>query len=52
MANIIIILILLALVGGACIYIRKQKKKGIRCIGCPQAGKCNRSCGDAPKMGK
>ena len=26
-------------------YIRKQKKKGVPCIGCPDAGSCSGQCG-------
>lgn len=40
LVNIIATLILLAIVGGACYYIYKEKKKGTRCIGCPMAGDC------------
>lgn len=40
MANIIATIILLAVVGAACYYIYKEKKKGTRCIGCPMAGNC------------
>ncbi|MBQ8086174.1 MAG: FeoB-associated Cys-rich membrane protein [Lachnospiraceae bacterium] len=40
MVNIIATLILVAIVGGACYYIYKEKKKGTRCIGCPMAGDC------------
>jgi hypothetical protein len=40
MANIIIIVILLAAVTGACVYIYKEKKKGRHCIGCPMAASC------------
>ena len=40
LANIILILILLGLVGGAVLYLYKQKKKGVHCVGCPYAGSC------------
>ena len=42
LANIIIIVILLAAVSGACVYIYKEKKKGRHCIGCPSAASCPR----------
>lgn len=43
MENIIIALILIAIVGGAIYYIWKAKKRGQKCIGCPNSGcaKCN-----------
>ena len=40
LVNIIATLILVAIVGAACYYIYKEKKKGTRCIGCPMAGDC------------
>lgn len=43
MANIVVILILLAIIGGAIFYIRKAKKSGVKCIGCPSAKTCS-SC--------
>ena len=45
MENLIVTGILLVLVGAACFYIRKEKKKGTRCIGCPSAGCCSAKCG-------
>ena len=52
MVNFIATLIILVIVGAAVIYIRKEKKKGIRCIGCPSAGSCSRSkaCGGMTPM--
>ncbi|MEE1304095.1 MAG: FeoB-associated Cys-rich membrane protein [Agathobacter sp.] len=41
MNNLIIIGTIIVLVGTAVIYIRKEKKKGKRCIGCPAAGSCS-----------
>ncbi len=41
MANAIIILILLLLVGGAVRYMIKAKKNGARCIGCSAGGCCS-----------
>ncbi|MDO5154724.1 MAG: FeoB-associated Cys-rich membrane protein [Eubacteriales bacterium] len=45
MANVIIIVILIILIGSACYYIWKNKKKGIKCIGCPYANSCGGGCG-------
>ena len=47
MANIIVILILLAIIGGATFYIRKAKKSGVKCIGCPSAKTCSSCKGSA-----
>ena len=38
--DIIIIVILAVILGGAIGYIKKEKKKGAACIGCPDAGSC------------
>ena len=43
MADFIVIVVLVALVGAAVLYIRKEKKKGTRCIVCPAAGTCAHS---------
>lgn len=41
MENLIVVGILLVLVGAAVLYIRKERKKGRGCIGCPCAGHCS-----------
>ena len=43
MTDVIIILILLAILGGAGVYIYRAKKKGVKCIGCPDGAKCGAS---------
>lgn len=46
MENVIVFGILLVIVGAAVLYIRKEKKKGSRCIGCPSSGYCSgKGCG-------
>jgi hypothetical protein len=42
MVNVILIVILLVILGGAGLYIYKAKKSGKKCIGCPQAKECNK----------
>jgi len=46
MVNFICIGILMLIVGSACLYIWKEKKRGHKCIGCSMAanGVCPRSC--------
>ena len=50
MADIIVVAILLVIVGAAIYYIRREKKRGVTCIGCPHAGTCAKKsqcgCGD------
>ena len=45
MADVVIVLILIVIVGGAVGYIIKEKKKGTKCIGCPHSGNCGKNCG-------
>lgn len=51
MKDFIIILIIVAIVGGASYYIYRAKKKGKGCIGCPDSASCSKynksvnSCG-------
>ena len=44
MINLLIVVILLAIVGGASLYIYKQKQSGAKCIGCPDAKTCSGHC--------
>ena len=44
--DVIVILVLAAIVGAAAWYIRKSKKNGKKCIGCPDG-----CCGCASKEG-
>ena len=46
MIDIMVGLLVVVMVGAALGYIRKEKKKGAVCIGCPNAGACGKShCG-------
>lgn len=38
--DFIVILIIALLVVAALAYIRREKKRGVTCIGCPNAGTC------------
>ena len=40
MGEIIAILLIVGIVGGAIYYIVRAKKKGIKCIGCPDSTNC------------
>lgn len=44
MTDWIVAAVLLVIIGGAVVYIIKQKKKGVNCIGCPMAGNCPGKC--------
>ncbi len=41
----VILAIIVVILGSVLLYIRKAKKKGIHCIGCPDSGKCAGNCG-------
>ena len=42
--DILVIAVIVAIVGLVMWYIHKSKKKGIKCIGCPDGAKCSGSC--------
>ena len=39
-ADIIVLVIVFAIVVAAVVYIRREKKRGVTCIGCPHAAEC------------
>ena len=45
MVNIIAIVVVGAIVGLAAGYIYKEKKRGVKCVGCPYGGSCGGNCG-------
>lgn len=40
----IIIAVVAAVIGLVIFYIYKAKKKGVKCIGCPDGAKCSGNC--------
>ena len=44
MENIIILLVVGMVVGAAAGYIWKEKRKGVKCVGCPYASGCGGNC--------
>ncbi len=40
----LVIGVILVIIGAAVLYIRKAKKKGAKCIGCPDSGTCSGKC--------
>ena len=44
MIDYIIIGIILLIAGLSVFYILRQKKKGVKCIGCPDAKTCSGNC--------
>lgn len=51
MANFIVAVILMIIIGSSIIYITKEKKRGVKCIGCPAAGTCSAKCGGSSGCG-
>ncbi len=45
MENFILIAVLVVVLALAIGYVIKQKKKGIKCIGCPDSKNCSGNCG-------
>ena len=41
MSNVLAILALIVVLGGAITYIVKSKKNGVKCIGCPSCKSCS-----------
>ena len=44
MTDILILLVLALIVGSAALYVYKAKKRGQKCIGCPDGGSCGGGC--------
>lgn len=40
MVNIILLIVLIVIVGAAVVYIVREKKRGVKCVGCPYAQQC------------
>lgn len=44
LADILVILVIAAILGAVILYICKARKKGIKCIGCPESKTCSGNC--------
>lgn len=40
MENLIALVLLALLVGGAVFYLIRARRRGVRCVGCPACGEC------------
>lgn len=40
----LIIAVVVIILGGVIFYIRRAKKQGVKCIGCPDAKTCSGNC--------
>ena len=43
--NIVLGIVLLTILGLALLAVYRSRKRGKRCIGCPDSGKCSAGCG-------
>lgn len=51
MTDLILGLIIAAILIAAIAYIRKEKKRGVRCVGCPDGGTCGGTCSSCSGCG-
>ena len=42
--DLIAAVVVIAILGGAIAYIVSARKKGVKCIGCPNGAKCSGNC--------
>ena len=41
MTDVIAVIILVILIGGAAVYLIRAKRNGVKCVGCPAGGNCS-----------
>ena len=46
LVDYVVLGIILLILGSVFVYIRKAKKKGTKCIGCPHSESCSGNCSD------
>ena len=44
----VVLAVILGILGLVIFYIRRAKKKGVKCIGCPDGAKCSGNCANCP----
>lgn len=44
MENVIVIAVIALIIGLAAGYVYKARKRGVKCIGCPDSGSCSGQC--------
>lgn len=52
MANLIVVLVIALILGAAIAFIIKEKKRGVKCIGCPAGANCPSAQGAGGCSGK
>ena len=44
--DILIIAVIVVILGSAIAFLHRAKKKGIKCVGCPDSSTCSGNCGN------
>ena len=44
--DILILALIVLILGSAVFFLRRAKKKGVKCIGCPDSSTCSGNCGN------
>ena len=44
--DILIIAVIVLILGSAIYFLHRAKKKGIKCVGCPDSSTCSGNCGN------
>lgn len=44
MVDLVVLMVVLLIIGSAVAYIVKEKKRGVRCVGCSMSGQCAGKC--------
>jgi len=44
--DIFVIAVIVVILGSAILFLRRAKKKGIKCVGCPDSSTCSGNCGN------
>lgn len=44
----VVIAVIGVILGAVILYIRKSRKKGVKCIGCPDGAQCSGNCSGCP----
>ena len=44
--DILIIAVIVVILGSAIFFLHRAKKKGIKCVGCPDSSTCSGNCGN------
>ena len=49
--DIVVLAVIVLLLGLVCFFLYRSKKKGVKCIGCPDGSSCSGKCGSCSDGG-